>query len=134
MSDLTTRYYDDPLAAAYMAREFGVKYQYWCEDDKEFYNIELRPFSANYDEFYPEGDDYQLNEDKYYIHPDSYHILQPHNGDAGSDAKGFPLYYSDYFKVDDFYWHYSMGATGVVEKIIQRDDKQFFEPKQEQSQ
>lgn len=52
-------YYKDPLAAAYMAREFGVKF-----------DIPNSPTPLA-----------MRREGKYYIHPDSYHVFEPRVGD-----------------------------------------------------
>lgn len=60
-------YYTDPLAAAYMAREFGVAYVIkdfkWLDNACTCYNMRRE------------------NADKYYIHPDDYHIFEPQSGD-----------------------------------------------------
>lgn len=64
---MTPRYfYRDPLAAAWMAKHFGMQFENdnpgmgtgWAENKVLYYGV-----------------------DRYYIHPESYHILEPQIGD-----------------------------------------------------
>lgn len=116
---MTKLYYNDPLKASWMAREFGVRYS---NGDHEICVI---PFVD------------ALAEDKiYYIHPDSLHILQPVEGDVLRLVIGLAIppdvrYYNwerierslaiEYGKAPS--WHH----TG----IIRRNGKAFFMPEVE---
>lgn len=88
---MTKRYYDDPLAAAGMAKHFGM----------EFY-AEPRP------PCYPEGDQVVWDGDlgalstrntvhpyegRCYIRPNSRHILEPQEGDVGLGVDGLVYRY-----------------------------------------
>ncbi len=105
------KYYNDPLAAAYMAMEFGVKYV----DDNPKAGTEtwLGKF---------------LYADKYHIHPDSYHIFEPQVGDVIIDALGQTLKQGNMSKTDCF-----MLVKDGVCRIIQRNDKPFFWPESEET-
>ena len=122
-------YYKDPLAAAYMAREFGVKIQFatWWTDD--------------FDDIISEYNEGEIFPSKLYIHPDSYHIFEPHVGDVASYyfGKQRDIYHGVLIKKDDkvfattFHGHQKEIGTfwevsREIEKIIQRNNKPFFIP------
>ncbi len=67
-------FYKDPLAAAYMAREFGVTYL-----DKET-SKDGAEYKVNY-ALMMEGDDLSRPLSRYDIHPDSLPIFEPKKGD-----------------------------------------------------
>ena len=72
-------YYNDPLIACYMAREFGVKYSEKPDGTNELYWC-----SYMEDDYF--DDDEENRYDKAYIHPDSYHIFEPQVGDWGNEG------------------------------------------------
>jgi len=110
-------YYDDPLAAAYMAREFGVEY-YTYPDGSD------KDDPINCDEFKDHGVCLSDNS-TFYIHPDSLHIFNPRRGDL--------VYYHPIDLHELWCWsewepsdiHKSFSDIG---DIIQRNDKPFFMP------
>ena len=117
-------YYTDPLASAHMAREFGVKVL--------IENIRYQP--DNGEDPYKWSSDWTeiiecLNFKSGGIHPDSYHIfeLKPKDLIVVPDST-IPWEVSPQGK----YWNdsESWGPTDDY-KIIQRDNKPFFWPKEE---
>jgi len=120
-------YYTDPLAAAYMAKEFGVKFsaKLWehreiVEDLFDAYDF-IRRYEAQLSSEQPNGP-------LIYIHPDSYHIFEPQDGDWGRTSSGYWCYYE---KDNESWWMAGHGLTRVEDdlvKIIQRNHKPFFMP------
>lgn len=134
-------YYDDPLAAAYMAREFGVEFlQDELVDEVSCASPKLFTSASHFDDKFH----FHINDKKgrkYYIHPDSYHIFEPQGNDVGFDTcdnetylcnvgieMNWPGYENavltcndggDFWKIHDNF------------KIIQRNNKPFFMPKEE---
>ncbi len=126
-------YYDCPLRAAYMAKEFGV--DFLCPPDSPSQqDVEAkgfcplmhlrRPVSVTYSFVH---NDVGNAEGKYYIHPDSMEVFKPIEGDLCSyeafDGAGelLPQYGAFHREAWDH----------VGLDIIQRDDKAFFWPKKE---
>jgi len=128
-------YYNDALKAAWMAREFGVKFQ-WPSGDKLYdYGSDWRNFTANF----------------LYIHPDSLHILEPQVGDLWRViAKNSGRADTDrnppdviYHITDTHFWRVGkelspkLGGEGKLRarykfcKIIQRNGAAFFMPEVE---
>jgi hypothetical protein len=69
------RFYTDPLAAAWMAKHFGMRF---CPDED---GIEFNAYEFHLSEKGFEG---EWNMDAIlYIHPDSLHLLEPQVGDWG---------------------------------------------------
>jgi hypothetical protein len=66
---MTRHFYTDPLAAAWMAKHFGIEFRYWRWNDLSF---QFTPVNARAVE---------LDSSKLYIHPDSLHLLEPQVGD-----------------------------------------------------
>lgn len=113
-------YYTDPLAAAYMAREFGVKLQ-------AHYNVTQNLGDAlTYDEIV-----LMLDFERFYIHPDSYHIFEPRAGDVMiteiPGTSSVEVVSSD-IRAREFIDHL-VEKRGA--KIIQRQGKPFFWPERE---
>lgn len=74
-------YYTDPLAAAWMAKYFGIRLDYECS------NMIMQNAAA---QVYMALDVSQGGKGKFYIHPDSLGILEPQEGDlvqGDRDAK-----------------------------------------------
>lgn len=75
-------YYTDPLAAAWMAKHFGMRFTdtqgvelEWCGEFNCFHLPDGQGLSQAWD-------------GKHFIHPDSLHQLEPQVGDEGIDAFG----------------------------------------------
>jgi hypothetical protein len=100
---MSRAYYIDPLAAAWMAKHFGMifvhHYAGWLPTP--FLN-DGRPGGAYLPEWfnrglrdYPDhGKDTRGNQIKFYIHPDSMHLLEPQEGDVGIDAAQGSFHYN----------------------------------------
>lgn len=124
-------YYDDPYAAAYMYHRHGMvmadgegRPLEWCYEFSCFY--------------LPEGDGTSW-EGYFYVHPDSIHLLEPREGDL--TVRGEPEVYSYLcYETKEFPQicnreqgvrpRNACGGNWHVLQIIQRDDKQFFWPKE----
>ncbi len=122
-------YYTDPLAAAYMTREFGVKFENMegsIKIDAEFYDTGEISYT-----------EYGLDPYGYlYIDSDCYELVKPQVGDLikSRDAKFA-------WKVEDITDNDIYGMVGLVTfhgkknqefEIIQRNDKAFFMPEAEE--
>jgi hypothetical protein len=131
-------YYNDPLHAAIMARDFGVDYydpgtgkQWLWDEDGQYYYIKTTPEKRNC---------MMLKSDKLHIHPDSYDIFQPKDEDLIHIVKGFVSYH----KIVDSVVKNKNIVTGIWSEgthfdisekkplhdweIIQRDNKAFYNP------
>lgn len=128
--EMTKLYYTNPLAAAVMAKEFGVQYS-----NKFLYGGEIGYNIENQGGF---GEDI----DKFYIHPDSYHIFEPQEGDIilaleekakkiTSDEECKNLYGG--LQDDEVLRKTTFEKWLIIgdDKIIQRNDKPFFTPERE---
>jgi hypothetical protein len=129
-------YYTDPLQAAYMSREFGVK---WKERDGR-----ILADDNNYNTVI-------FHHGRYSVHPDSYHVFEPQVGDiikhnemgnlnTGTIEQIKRETNEDYDekeeweRVDIFMsWDVKNDYTldVEIEQIIQRDGKPFFNPEVE---
>lgn len=138
-------FYKDPLAAAYMAREYDIVYwdglgceenynQVWWEvDDEYFYDIDERVV------------------DTAYIHSDYHHIFEPQVGDLVLSETGYACVVvsddqkrviyeeteSETHLLDMFSFHSLSTIRAEIEdgfswSIIQRNGKPFFMPEIEQ--
>ena len=104
-------YYTDPLKAAWMTREFGVKVQMLIYLDDGTCLSDVLSIPSILD-FYM-----RMPTIKLYIHPDSYGIFEPQKRDR---------------VVGRMLWRYDKGYyLDKDSKIIQRDDKAFFMPTKE---
>lgn len=122
-------YYTDPLAAAFMAKHFGVKFSaYPLSPRVDAFNIKPY-FDKNGDLCFclisQEGK-HQLFHDKLYIHPDSLHLLEPQVGDLTMykfiEQGGCvitPAWFSEHLRKEQ------------VESIIQRNGIAFMWPEVE---
>ena len=68
--DTTRYYYTDPLAAAWMAKHFGMHFD--CDDAETPWDICASTMCQSLTE----------DDEPYYIHPDSVHLLEPMAGDV----------------------------------------------------
>ncbi len=62
-------FYQDTLAAAWMAKHHGMSFKYWRWNDLSF---QFRPVNRA---------SHEAPTDRLYIHPDSLHLLEPHVSD-----------------------------------------------------
>lgn len=128
-------FYTDPLAAIYMAREFGVKF---IDAEKLVYDDgDINYF---FDIFANVDDVINAYTKEHYIHPDSYDIFEPQKddlvdlGDHGfafvTERKGnninCALFHIENCAWKDGYWHRRWVP------IIQRNNKPFFTPESEE--
>ncbi len=113
---MTKQFYDCPIKAAYMAKEFGVRYKsvtgFGLQDITQW---ELADVNGDL-----RGTLRRL-QGEYHIHPDSYSIFEPKEGDLLQDRKGECLTYTIPQNLDMRYF-----------KIIQRDNKSFIMPEREE--
>jgi len=95
-------YYDNPIKAAYMAREFSVRFV-----DTNGIEVFLTPF-IDIEDIRPK-----------FIHPDSLDIFEPKEGDllTGKNGKAV-MFFDDRHESND-------------RQIILCDNKHFFMPKEE---
>lgn len=114
-------YYTDALAAAWMAREFGVEfaipsYEIWFGT-----SIETMRELCRY-----------CHDDYFYLTPDSEKILEPQEGDIKTIEHAPPMARTR----DDFKESLAetLGITqpSIITKVIQREGKPFFWPEVEQ--
>ena len=141
-------YYTDPLAAAYMAKHYCMKFR---DNDGETLESDRDVLVGNYD-----GGYYDPVEGNIEVHPDSLHLLEPQVGDAVEfdrwfwdrqrfhEYKDYP-YHAHYGRVgaygrNDEYLGISSCGVGwdntdadsprftLPFKIIQRNGKPFFWP------
>lgn len=126
-------YYDDPLIAAYMIRDFGVKYYTVDYGDSGGMDI-----VDDYDNLLDEYTSSCEDSPNLFIHPDSLDIFKPQIGDLvmwnryigcvepiikdGIKSGYITLKFSDCLLSGDI----------QSNKIIQRNGKQFFMPKEVQ--
>ena len=115
---MTKLYYDDPLIAAYMGREFGVEFE--NEDETATFVMEGGAEYATLSQIQQ-----CVLHHKYYIHPDSYHIFEPRGDDIGI-ADGILCHYYKSYKewigTDD------LETAFCTAEIIMRDGKHFMMP------
>lgn len=130
-------HYDDPLKAAYMAREFGVKYydvnEPFNETDGHCFGKHCSDHPLN-----PRTDLGNFTVARYYaIHPDSYSIFEPREGDlVSSEAFDDYRFLNEWSRGTGFFVAYGdeiLCRPDEVDTIILRDNKHFFMPKQEKS-
>ena len=143
------KFYTDPLAAAYMAREFGVKFTDADGDEiRCANNIAKGLWSWIYkgesksDWIYYSGTPIKLpcgkiTEDvKYYIHPDSYYGFRPMPGDViyrtprRSDKESHGLIVCKPRSCS--HWESRIKENKDDIKIFQRNNKTFFWPESEE--
>jgi len=120
---MTKLYYTDPLKAAYMAREFGVKLLFieHYGDDKWETEITWEGIiktAARYG-----IGTYELS--RLYVHPDSLDIFKPKEGDLVTIRK-------DDFGATPFVFRGDLSDWDTFERhVLFRDKKHFFMPEDE---
>lgn len=109
------KYYEDPLAAAWMAKHFGMKFK----------------SARGQNMYFDGGSDFRTEKDcgfyageYYHIHPSSLHILEPMAGDVGTVYNGHAANFRD------GYWEHNDGQREPASegKIIQRQGIPFHWP------
>ena len=123
-----SKYYDDPLVVAYMAREHRVyTYQgseaggdYIVNDPASFFHFlkDELPKSINTTE-----------KQRYYIHEDSLPIFEPKHGDWGRGKAGQMCCYVD----DELKWYVPQDGVYIeaADIVTRRPKLQFFTPLEE---
>ena len=131
-------YYDCPIKALYMNKEFGVKFYTTFKNDfldkkssfhvdfKDIYNVLIELLGA-----YNASSSYN----KIYVAPESEHIFEPKEDDFGIVKNFNPLifvrfcsYYNSWVYEGD---EYEERFNNDEVNIIYRDGKHFFNPKEE---
>lgn len=84
-------YYTDALAAAWMAKHFGMAFDVNDFDGVMFRNWSdwERFFTSNFNHF-------QKGSAKWRVSEDSLHLLEPRDGDEGTDSLGFQCEHDEY--------------------------------------
>lgn len=122
-------YYKDPLAAAWMAKRFGMHFvESFRSDDR--YNAatgEMVTTSSSCTQMH--------------IHPDSLHLLQPRHGDLVHfviedhewchDCDGFGLIYNDQWSVEYYMADALDDIRPFVIRIVERNGAPFMWPEWE---
>lgn len=120
---MTRYYYTDPLAAAWMAKHFGMKF---ASENGAVAGITREGFT----EFTKGGDNWLLL-DRVYINADSLHLLEPQVGDVIMGANYAMLV----THTEDGQYHGSLGGTPFTAikgfHIIRRKGIPFMWPEKE---
>jgi len=153
---MTEYYYKDTLAAAYMAREFGVNLQIphsYEDEDYGMLNVTALQVDTSDDGtvHYIEASNIHSDfafggndpDDRYsgniYIHPDSYDIFKPQVGDWVK-VDGYMLYVKacesvtkcSYVNLSrSFRGKESAYNTHAIDRIVERNGEAFFMPMEE---
>ena len=125
-------YYDCPIQALYMMKEFGVNLK--CENESSSYYYSFG--KAMLDHIRREvlkDTTWEKNLGKIYVAPESEHIFEPKEGDLGIERNLHtiePCYFSG------TYWFYENERVKTNPhqqrvNIIYRNGKHFFNPKEE---
>jgi hypothetical protein len=107
-------YYNSPIKALYMMKEFGVKYDF--ENEENLIRIIKTP-EIRRDNFMR----------KIYVAKESEHIFEPKKRDEGRWARPVGAHYANH---NGEQW-VSAGIEPNPPEIIMRDNKQFFMPEVE---
>lgn len=135
-------YYTDPLAAAYMARNFEVELQSRHTDEQmDEYDVpEAHRFFDWWQGSIVDGWQHDIEmiadavkfieeaSSKIYIHPDSYHIFEPVCDDIGVDDGAHTCEYGRDGWLGDLLLREKGLYPNEPVKIIQRNNKPFFTP------
>lgn len=118
-------YYDCPIKALYMMKEFGVNFSeaHGANHADKFFQInesELCDFATGVIE------DFRGIE-QIYVAPESEHIFEPKKGDEGRWTRLVGAHYANY---NGEQW-VSAGIEEKLPEIIMRNGKHFFNPKEE---
>lgn len=119
---MTRYFYTDPLAAAWMAKHFGMRLSLsaFDSDEVKLYNGEVK-LLCNTLVVCSTGFVAGLADGKFYIHPDSVKLLEPQEGDVCEH----PML-KNYYHIDGE--ENSRWANDLRMKIIQRNGIAFMWP------
>lgn len=115
---MTCYYYTNPLHAALMAEQYGMK----------FFKADI--FKWREKKMSTRALDEAINEGRFYIHPDSYPLLEPQVGDIILDDESEPRVIAQ-IRNDKVLWHEDEGWGWCYKsnaEIIQRDGLPFISP------
>lgn len=128
-------YFDCPIQALYMMREFDVKFLHWIYPSIHKTEMELLPVGIYYlENIIPYFNYKYAFEHRFIVAPESEHIFEPKEGDLGqmkAEGARFFVKYSERSK-EWKEWHgggYYSDKNGS--DIIYRNNKHFFNPKEE---
>jgi len=152
-----TKYYDCPLEAAYMAKNFGVELMASINEEiykgkKRWFRPDIKPVAGFVHYYrYERGQDYYdilsdfrggreqfgyTKPERFTVHPDSLHIFEPQVGDIVDFRWGSPekLNASDPYGGRPASHASGDGVTtvGKDDKIIQRNNLPFIMPKEKE--
>ena len=127
-------YYDCPIQALYMMREFDVKFLHWIYPSIHKTEMELLPVGIYYlENIIPYFNYKYAFEHRFIVAPESEHIFEPKKGDLGIERNLHtlePCFFSEtYWFYDNDYLEIKPHPQKV--DIIYRNGKNFFNPKEE---
>ena len=117
-------YYDCPIQALYMNKEFGVEFFIKDDDGDDYDFTEWYLNSQNVLELFIELKAFTC---RIYVKSESEHIFEPKKGDEGRWARLVGAHYANY---NGEQW-VSAGIEEKLPNIIYRNGKHFFNPKEE---
>ena len=125
-------YYDCPIQALYMMKEFGVEFFIKDDDGDDYDFMEWYLNSQNVLELFTELEAFPCH---IYVKSESEHIFEPKEGDIGIVKNFNPLclvrfcsYYNSWnYEGDEYEERFNNDEVN----IIYRDGKHFFNPKEE---
>jgi len=128
-----SKYYDDALQAAFMAREFGVKYNFI--NKKSGYTFCISQTQKGLTGEHVMFDEYlrmigaTQEHCPFYIHEDSLPIFEPQLGDWGRGKAGQMCFYVD----DELKWYEPQDGVYIetADIITRRPKLHFFTPESE---
>ena len=129
-------YYDCPIQALYMMREFDVKFLHWIYPSIHKTEMELLPVGIYYlENIIPYFNYKYAFEHRFIVAPESEYIFEPKEGDIGICGK---LLIPVKFDIKDWVpskmlkkeTYYEIKETLFV-KTVYRNGKHFFMPKEE---
>lgn len=114
-------YYDCPIQALYMMKEFGVKFLHWIYPSIHKTEMELLPVGISYlENIIPYFNHKYAFENRFIVAPESEHIFEPKVKDYGLDSQEYLVAHNGV----------NWGSPHNV-RIIIREGKHFFNPKEE---
>ena len=127
-------YYDCPIQALYMMREFDVKFLHWIYPSIHKTEMELLPVGIYYlENIIPYFNYKYAFEHRFIVAPESEHIFEPKEGDLGIERN---LHTLEPCFFGGTYWFYDNDYLEIKPHpqkvdIIYRNGKHFFNPKEE---
>ena len=132
-------YYDCPIQALYMNEEFGVDFLHWVYPSIHKTEMELLPVGISYlENIIPYFNHKYAFENRFIVAPKSEHIFEPKEGDLCKNIEDDDMGELCMIQGHGLAIPVANGGEGgwmVVDKseveILKRDNKQFFNPKEE---